>query len=62
VPTLVIHGSEDARCPLAVGYGLHDTIPGSQIAVLEGVGHISNLEAPEAFNDAVLKFLGARAS
>lgn len=57
VPTLVLHGALDARSPLAVGRELHEKIPGSQLVVLPGVGHTSNLEAPDAFNREVRKFL-----
>jgi pimeloyl-ACP methyl ester carboxylesterase len=60
VPTLVIHGSSDARSPLSVGYALHEAIPDSEMEVLEGVGHLSNLEAPAAFNRAVLRFSESR--
>jgi pimeloyl-ACP methyl ester carboxylesterase len=59
VPTLVLHGDCDARSPLSVGRDLHEQIPGSQLAVLPGVGHLSNLEATEAFNRAVRTFLQA---
>jgi pimeloyl-ACP methyl ester carboxylesterase len=57
VPTLVLHGEVDARSPLAVGEALHESIPGSQFVVLPGVGHVSNVEAPEQFDRAVRAFL-----
>ena len=57
VPTLVIHGELDERSPLAVGRELHKKIPGSQFVVLPGVGHLSNIEAAGAFNQAVRTFL-----
>jgi len=57
VPTLVLHGDLDARAPLSVGQDLHRQIPGSQIVVLPGVGHLSNLEAAESFNREVRRFL-----
>ena len=57
IPTLVLHGDSDARSPLDVGRALHDAIPRSELVVLPGVGHVSNLEAPQAFNDALLRFL-----
>jgi pimeloyl-ACP methyl ester carboxylesterase len=59
VPTLVLHGDSDARSPLAIGQDLHRQIPGSQFVVMPGVGHLSSLEAAEAFNDAVRAFLRA---
>jgi pimeloyl-ACP methyl ester carboxylesterase len=57
VPTLVLHGDADARSPLAVGEALHAAIPGSQFVVLPGVGHVSNVEAPDQFDRAVRDFL-----
>lgn len=59
VPTLVLHGDLDARSPLAVGRELHERIPGSQLVVLPGVGHLSNVEAAEAFNREVRTFVRA---
>jgi len=57
VPTLVLHGEIDARSPLAVGRELHKKIPASQLVVLPGIGHLSNVEAADAFNLAVRTFL-----
>ena len=57
VPTLLIYGDEDVRSPLDVAREIHDAIPGSELAVLEGVGHVSCMEAPDRFNAAVRTFL-----
>jgi pimeloyl-ACP methyl ester carboxylesterase len=32
-------------------------IPGARLAVLEGAGHASNIDQPEAFNRELLAFL-----
>ena len=56
-PTLVLHGSEDVRAPYDVARAIHTAIPGSTLAVLDGVGHECNAEAPAAFNAAVRSFL-----
>jgi pimeloyl-ACP methyl ester carboxylesterase len=32
-------------------------IPGAELVVLEACGHLSNLEQPERFNEALLDFL-----
>jgi pimeloyl-ACP methyl ester carboxylesterase len=61
VPTLVLHGERDARAPLPVAHQLHEGIPGSRLVVLPGVGHVSNLEAADAFNREVGTFLDALA-
>ncbi|MGH9149058.1 MAG: alpha/beta fold hydrolase [Acidimicrobiales bacterium] len=57
VPTLVIGGSEDALSPPEVATAMHDAIAGSRLAILEGAGHLTNLEVPVAFNAAVTGFL-----
>jgi len=57
VPTLLLYGEEDARSPGDVAAAMHAAIPGSTLVVLPGVGHQANVEAPEAFNDAVRTFL-----
>jgi pimeloyl-ACP methyl ester carboxylesterase len=62
VPTLVLHGDSDERSPLAVGEALHDAIRGSTLVVLEGVGHVSNVEAPDRFNEEVRQFLRSAAA
>jgi pimeloyl-ACP methyl ester carboxylesterase len=57
VPTLLLYGDLDVRSPISVGENLHAAIPGSQFVVLPGVGHMSNIEAPERFNAEVHRFL-----
>jgi pimeloyl-ACP methyl ester carboxylesterase len=61
VPTLVLHGSADVRSPRPVAEALHAGIPGSRLVVLPGVGHVINLEDPDAFDAAVRGFLRAAA-
>ncbi|MCR3721980.1 MULTISPECIES: alpha/beta fold hydrolase [Prauserella salsuginis group] len=46
VPTLVITGDKDRVVPAELGEELAKLIPGAELAVLEGVGHLSPLEAP----------------
>jgi pimeloyl-ACP methyl ester carboxylesterase len=58
VPTLLVYGDRDVRAPLAVAEHLHAEISGSRLVVLPGVGHVCNVEAPDAFNAAVRDFLG----
>jgi pimeloyl-ACP methyl ester carboxylesterase len=57
IPTLLVCGDGDAGAPLTVAERLHATISGSRFVVLPDVGHICNVEAPEAFNSAVRAFL-----
>jgi pimeloyl-ACP methyl ester carboxylesterase len=60
VPTLLLYGELDVRAPRRVAEALHAGIPDSELVVLPGVGHYVNLEAPEAFNAEVRRFLGHR--
>jgi 3-oxoadipate enol-lactonase len=60
VPTLVIAGDEDRVYPPALAQRMAQRIPGAELAVLEGCGHLSNLEQPERFNAALLDFLSRR--
>ncbi|HEX6156252.1 MAG TPA: alpha/beta fold hydrolase [Burkholderiales bacterium] len=57
VPTLVITGDEDSVYPPAMARDIARRIPGAGLVVMNGVGHLSNLEQPEEFNQAVLQFL-----
>lgn len=55
--TLVIAGRHDPSTPPALGRELADAIPGARYVELEAA-HLSNIEAADAFTDAVLRFLG----
>lgn len=59
VPTLLIWGEADARSPVTVAKQMGDGIPGSRLVLIPDAGHVSSLEAPEPFNEAVLSFVGA---
>lgn len=50
VPTLVVVGRDDAFTPVADAAYLHERIPGSRLAVIEGAAHLPNLERPADFN------------
>jgi pimeloyl-ACP methyl ester carboxylesterase len=57
VPTLLLYGAKDVRSPLPVAEAMHEAISTSSLVVLPDAGHMSNIETPEAFNDAVRAFL-----
>lgn len=56
VPTLLVYGDKDERAPMAVAEQLHAAIDGSRLVVLEGAGHLCNMERPQRFNDALRAF------
>lgn len=59
IPTLLLYGSDDARSPVAVGEALRAQIPAAELEVLPGVGHMSFVEAPDAFDGAGRRWLVA---
>jgi 3-oxoadipate enol-lactonase len=56
-PTLVIAGGEDEATPPSAGAELARRIPGARLAILEGAGHLANLEQPERFTELLLGHL-----
>jgi pimeloyl-ACP methyl ester carboxylesterase len=56
-PTLVVVGEHDSLTPPAVAHAYAHSIPGAQIAIIPLAGHLSNLEQPDAFLEAVRPFL-----
>lgn len=54
VPALVITSDLDALIPAAATAPMADLIPGAKLATIEGVGHLSNVEAPDRFSELVL--------
>ena len=56
-PALVVVGEEDRIAPPDWARRMAELIPGAELQVIERAGHISNIEAPAAFNAAVLDFL-----
>jgi 3-oxoadipate enol-lactonase len=59
-PTLILVGDEDVVTPRPVAEELHRGIAGSELGIVTGAGHLSNLEQPAAFNATVARFLEHR--
>ena len=59
-PTLVIHGSRDIVIPLSAARELVRRRPDWTLRVLEGLGHVPMIEAPEAFLAAVSEWQASR--
>src|SRR6185437_1772550 len=57
--TLVIAGRHDMSTPVAAGEFIRSQIPGASLTIL-AAAHISNVEQPDAFTDAVIGFLTQR--
>jgi pimeloyl-ACP methyl ester carboxylesterase len=58
-PALIVTGDEDTLIPVAEGDAMQRMLPRSQLVVLRRAGHLSNLEAPAEFSEALENFLRA---
>lgn len=58
-PTLVLAGEKDTTAPPKGMRRMAEGIPGARYRVIDGVGHLANLERPDAFNAAIADFLDA---
>jgi len=52
-----VAGEEDMLTPPDVARGMAEQIPRGRAIVIPLAGHLTNLEAPDAFNDALARFL-----
>ena len=59
VPAVILVGTDDVVTPLEAAQNLAKAIRNAKLVVLPDAGHMSNMEQPEAFNEAVEKFLQA---
>lgn len=56
-PTLIIAGADDQLFPLSVAQVMAQAARNSQLVILPDAGHISSMDQPAAFNQAVKEFL-----
>jgi 3-oxoadipate enol-lactonase len=59
VPALIITSDEDVIIPVSESEAMHGVMPRSQLVVLTAAGHLSNLEVPDDFSEALGNFLTA---
>lgn len=57
LPTLIIVGEDDPGTPVSASRTIHEQIKGSELVILKSAAHLSNLEQPTAFNQALTNFL-----
>jgi len=57
VPSLVVVGSEDKPDFRVIAEHLAGEIPGAELAVVEGAGHLVGLDRPDELNALLLEFL-----
>jgi pimeloyl-ACP methyl ester carboxylesterase len=62
VPTLILVGNDDVLTPPGDSEVMHDGIRGALLEIIQGAGHLSNIEQPAQFNQALVSFLDERSS
>ena len=60
-PVICLAGEEDTLTPPDVTRAMAARIPGARTEIVPHAGHLTNLEAPEAFNDALTALLAVAA-
>ena len=56
-PTLILVGRQDPACTIEDSIVLHRMIDGSEMVIIEEAAHLSNIEQPLAFNNALRAFI-----
>jgi pimeloyl-ACP methyl ester carboxylesterase len=59
-PTLLLWGEDDDLVPVKFGRAAAAAIPGSQLVVLPGVGHIPSIDAPRDFMRILTEFAAGK--
>ena len=57
IPVLILVGAVDQVTPPAASQAMHERIKDSELQIVPGAAHMSNLENTEFFNRALLSFL-----
>ena len=56
-PTLITYGTLDLAALPAYNQAVYEQIPGAELYVFEGAGHLTFSECPDQFNAITLDFL-----
>lgn len=59
-PTLILFGTADRLINASAAQTFHERIAGSEVVLLDGIGHLPMEEAPDATADAIADFLTRR--
>jgi 3-oxoadipate enol-lactonase len=57
IPVLILVGALDQVTPPGLSQAMHERIRGSELHIVPGAAHMSNLENPDSFNRSLLSFL-----
>lgn len=58
-PWITLVGEDDPGTPVAMARERHEAIPGSKPVIIPKAAHLSNIEQPKLFNQALTGFLAA---
>ena len=61
-PVLLIHGEHDEVVPVDGAHWVQRLRPDWDVVMLDGVGHVAQLEVPDLFLELVTEWLAAKAS
>jgi pimeloyl-ACP methyl ester carboxylesterase len=57
MPVLLVWGDRDSITPLPQGERIRSLVPHGELEVVPGVGHIPQIEAPDRFNEVLVRLL-----
>jgi pimeloyl-ACP methyl ester carboxylesterase len=57
VPTLIACGDDDMLTPVEYSQNMADALPKSELVIVDGAGHLVQLEQPEAIDDALVRLV-----
>jgi 3-oxoadipate enol-lactonase len=57
LPTLIMTGDNDPIMDLDTSKEMNKAISGSELVVIDDAAHLSNVDQPERFNEAIREFL-----
>jgi pimeloyl-ACP methyl ester carboxylesterase len=58
IPTLIVVGEADSVTPPEQAEAMARAIPGAQLAVIRGAGHLSPMERPDEVSRRLAEFVG----
>ena len=61
VPTLIVWGAHDTIIPVSHTVAANEAMPGSRLAIFDGVGHYPHCEDPERFVQVLVDFIESTA-
>ncbi|MFC7467047.1 alpha/beta fold hydrolase [Actinomadura keratinilytica] len=59
LPVTVFWGEDDAWIPVAKAYELASAVPGAELVLIPGAGHLVQEDAPGQLGTELARFLGA---